>query len=52
MQQSVRNVCTKFKVDCLSRFPAGTCHVLTKKTGEIWKIVKPFENCKNCRETS
>ena len=31
MQQSVRNVCAKFKVDCLSRFRTGACHVLTTK---------------------
>ena len=29
MQQSVRNVCSKFKVDGLSRFRTGARHVLT-----------------------
>ena len=29
MQQSVRNVCEKFIVDCLSRFRTGARHVLT-----------------------
>ena len=29
MQQSVRNVCAKFKADRLRRFPTGARHVLT-----------------------
>ena len=29
VQQSVRNVCAKFKVDRLSRFRTGVRHVLT-----------------------
>ena len=29
VQQSVKNVCAKFKVDRLSRFRTGVCHVLT-----------------------
>ena len=29
MQQSVRSVCEKFEVDCLSRFRTGAGHVLT-----------------------
>ena len=29
VQQSVRNVCAKFKVDRLSRFRTGARHVLT-----------------------
>ena len=31
MQQSVRNVCAKFKVDHLSRFRTGARHVVTTK---------------------
>ena len=34
MQQSVRNVCTKFKVDRLSRFRTGA--------GEVFTTQKPF----------
>ena len=29
VQQSVRNVCAKFKVDCLSRFRTGARQVFT-----------------------
>ena len=29
VQQSVRNVCAKFKIDRLSRFRTGARHVLT-----------------------
>ena len=29
VQQSARNVCVKFKVDRLSRFRTGACHVPT-----------------------
>ena len=41
VQQSVRNVCAKFKVDCLSRFRTGPRQVFTPRNHSLTKFLQP-----------